>query len=283
MQTKVSTSFEDNHMRLHMLVAAAVLAASAPSVARAQEKAVQRWPSREASPSPASGSAGDAGGRTAVPRGGAPERRAPERAQPERAAEPRRPASPAAGTRDRDSTREREARRRWPSGDEATTAANRPGRAAVPRPDATAGEVSTNGPVWNVRHAPHRHTYGYDPLYLYPYGYGAFGPGYFYYSPYAWAGPLYAYGPGFYGHAQDEVSNFGRLQIKVAQREAQVYVDGYFAGTVNDYDGVFQSLKLEAGTYHIQLVQPGFQTLEFDVRITPGQKITYSGALQPGS
>ena len=272
-------------MRLHMLVAAAVLAASTPSVARAQETAVQRWPSREASPSPASGSSGS-GERTAVPRGGAAERRAPERAQPERAAEPRRSSLPPDGARDRDSSRQREARRRWPSPDEAATAANRPDRVAVPRPDATPGTGGTGEPIWNVRHAPYRHPYVYDPLYLYPYGYGAFGPGYFYYSPYpfayGWPGPLYSYGGGFYGHAPDQTGDYGRLQIKVAPREAQVYVDGSFAGTVNDYDGMFQALKLESGTYHIQLVRPGFQTLEFDVRITPGQKITYSGALQPG-
>lgn len=266
-------------MRLHMLVAAAVLAASAPSTARAQEKTVQRWPSREASPSPASGSGSGSGERTAVPRG-APERRAPERAQPERAAEPRRSSPPADGTRDTESSRERETRQRWPSRDTTATAASRPDRVAVPRPDATTG---TSEPIWNVRHSPYRHPYVYDPLYLYPYGYGAFGLGYFYYSPYPWPDPLYSYGPGFYGHAQDEASDFGRLQIKVAPREAQVYVDGAFAGTVDDYDGIFQSLKLEGGTYHIQLVRPGFQTLEFDVRITPGQKITYSGALQPGS
>lgn len=268
-------------MRLHMLVAAAVLAASAPSAARAQEKAVQRWPSREASPAPASGSGGDAGGRSAVPRGGTAERRGSDRAQPERAAEPRRPSPPPDTTRDRDSSGEREAPQRWPSRDAAATAASRPDRVAVPRPEATAG-TDTSDPVWNVRHAPYRYPYVYDPLYLYPYGYGAFGLGYFYYSPYAWPGPVYSYGPGFYGHGNVAAIDFGRLQIKVPQREAQVYVDGFFAGTVNDYDGIFQSLKLEGGTYHIQLVQPGFQTLEFDVRITPGQKITYSGVLQPG-
>ena len=33
----------------------------------------------------------------------------------------------------------------------------------------------------------------------------------------------------------------------VSPRFADVYVDGYFAGRVDDYDGIFQALKLEAG------------------------------------
>ena len=124
--------------------------------------------------------------------------------------------------------------------------------------------------------------YGYYPRPLYPYGYGAFGLGYFYYDPYAWnALPLYAYDYGFYGRSYDSPADTGKLQLKVAPRDAQVYIDGYFAGTVDDYDGRFQSLKLEGGTYHVQIVLPGFRTLEFDVRITPGQKITYTGELQP--
>ena len=123
--------------------------------------------------------------------------------------------------------------------------------------------------------------YGFYPRHFYPYGFGAFGLGYFYYDPYAWhAAPLFAYDSGFYGRSYDSPDDTGKLQIKASPRDAQVFVDGYFAGRVDDYDGVFQSLKLEAGTYHIQLVMPGFQTLEFDVRIPSGRKITYTGDLQ---
>ncbi len=58
-------------------------------------------------------------------------------------------------------------------------------------------------------------------------------------------------------------------------------MDGYFAGRVDDFDGTFQALKLESGAHHIQIVAQGFAPLDFDVRINPGQKITYRGALQP--
>ena len=61
----------------------------------------------------------------------------------------------------------------------------------------------------------------------------------------------------------------------MSPRHAQVFVDGDYAGTVDDFDGSFQSLKLESGSYAIRLDAPGYETMEFDVRITSRQKITY--------
>jgi hypothetical protein len=127
------------------------------------------------------------------------------------------------------------------------------------------------GPAWGSN-------YYYYPRYYYPYGYGAFGLGYFYYDPYVWGSaygyPAYAPFRGYgYGYPT------GELRLDVAPRNAEVYVDGYYAGRVDDFDGVFQSLALEEGTYHIEIVEPGFAPLQFDVRIYPGRKITYRGDL----
>ena len=70
------------------------------------------------------------------------------------------------------------------------------------------------------------------------------------------------------------------VQLASNVRDAQVYVDGYYAGVVDDYDGAFQALKLESGAYRIEIRAPGYETLAFDVRITPGQKIRYQGDLR---
>ena len=59
-----------------------------------------------------------------------------------------------------------------------------------------------------------------------------------------------------------------------------MYVDGYFAGHVDDFDGIFQSLTLEEGPHKIEIVAPGFETLDIDIRILPGRKITYKGELK---
>ena len=73
----------------------------------------------------------------------------------------------------------------------------------------------------------------------------------------------------------------GQLRLKVRPRDAQVFVDGYYAGVVDDFDGVFQSLRLEEGPYSIEIVLPGYEPLAFDVQIIPGEKITYQGELFP--
>jgi hypothetical protein len=138
----------------------------------------------------------------------------------------------------------------------------------------------------NVYVAPRANNYYYYPRRYYPYGYGAFGLGYFYYDPYTWYPPSYSsgyYGGGYYDpfYGDSFFHDIGELRISVSPRHADVYVDGYFSGRVDDYDGTFQALKLEAGPHHIQIVAPGFAPLDFDVRIEPGRKITYRGALQP--
>jgi hypothetical protein len=129
----------------------------------------------------------------------------------------------------------------------------------------------------------YRRGYGYDPYYgyrygypYYPWGYGGFGLGYFYYDPYYWNYPSYGQSYPYYSAFDDT----GELRLKVKPREAQVWVDGYFAGEVDQYDGVFQHLNLEPGSHRIEIRANGYAPLSFDVRIMEGRKITYEGELQ---
>lgn len=135
----------------------------------------------------------------------------------------------------------------------------------------------------------------YYPHRWYPYGYGAFGLGFFYYNPYSWysydpyyyspryyggpyyGGPYYG-GTGYYGSSSGYYT--GELRLMVEPRDAEVYVDGYFAGNVDDFDGAFQSLRLEEGTHKIEIVAPGYEPIEVDIRVEPGRKITYRGELR---
>jgi hypothetical protein len=126
----------------------------------------------------------------------------------------------------------------------------------------------------------------YYPRRYYPYGYGAFGLGYFYYNPDRWYGGFGTPGYTSYGYYDDyyrrpfSAFDIGELRLDVSPRHAQVYVDGYYAGVVDDYDGAFQALKLESGAYRIEITAPGYESLAFDVRLTPGQKIRYQGDLR---
>ncbi|HEX7487030.1 MAG TPA: PEGA domain-containing protein, partial [Vicinamibacterales bacterium] len=72
----------------------------------------------------------------------------------------------------------------------------------------------------------------------------------------------------------------GALKLKVEPQDAEVYVDGYYMGVVDDFNGTFQRMELEAGAHHLEIRAPGFQTITFDVRIEPNETVTYRGDLQ---
>jgi hypothetical protein len=129
---------------------------------------------------------------------------------------------------------------------------------------------------------PYRPYWPYPPYSpyrrYYPYGYGAFGFGSLYYDPYRWHPG--AYGSYAYGTWRPfGTFDIGELRLDVSPRHAQVFVDGYYAGIVDDFDGAFQAIRLAPGAYRIEVVAPGYETLSFDVRLTPGQKIRYRGEL----
>ena len=75
-------------------------------------------------------------------------------------------------------------------------------------------------------------------------------------------------------------SDEGALKLKIKPREAEVYVDGYFVGVVDDFDGIFQRLHIESGAHRIEVRAAGYEPLAFDVRITPEHTTTYTGELK---
>jgi hypothetical protein len=68
-----------------------------------------------------------------------------------------------------------------------------------------------------------------------------------------------------------------RLELQ-SERDVQVYVDGYFVGTLED---LRDELVLEPGPHSIDVRASDYETLAFDVRIAAGRSITYRGVLTP--
>jgi hypothetical protein len=89
------------------------------------------------------------------------------------------------------------------------------------------------------------------------------------------AGGVYAYGhtPSYY---YDPIPGriYGGVRITDAPREAQVFADGYYVGIVDDFDGIFQHVNLEAGEHRIEIQAPGMDPLVFDVMVQAGRTIT---------
>jgi hypothetical protein len=115
--------------------------------------------------------------------------------------------------------------------------------------------------------------YGYGYPY-YGYGYPAYGYSYGGYYPYGYGYGGYGYG-GYAGPVGGyAVSAYGGVRIQGAPRNAQVFVDGYYAGVVDDFDGTFQRLPLEAGAHEIEIRAPGLPPMTYDVNVQPGQTVT---------
>ena len=71
------------------------------------------------------------------------------------------------------------------------------------------------------------------------------------------------------------------MRLRIRPRNAQVFVDGYFAGYVDDFDGNFQALRLEQGGHKLEVRMPGYQTLMLDIHIQPNRTLTIREDLIP--
>jgi len=95
----------------------------------------------------------------------------------------------------------------------------------------------------------------YDPFWgpfypVYPYGYG-FGFGY-----------GYPYTPGYR-------TSSGEVKTEVTPKQTQVFVDGYYAGTADDFDGAFKRLHTSLGGHAITLHLEGYRTVTQNIYVRP--------------
>jgi len=100
--------------------------------------------------------------------------------------------------------------------------------------------------------------------------------GYFYdpfFGPYPW------WGPGAYGYPYFPIyDDRAQVRLLVTPKEAAVYVDGYYAGTVDDFDGFAQSLPLSPGGHDIAVYLDGYRTVHQKLFLTHGTsyKVRYT-------
>jgi hypothetical protein len=92
------------------------------------------------------------------------------------------------------------------------------------------------------------------------------------------AAAQYRYPPPYpaYRYAAPEAN----LRIKVTPKEASVYVDGYFAGRVDDFDGTFERLHVAPGGHEITVYLEGFHSLKQQLYLNPNVTRTIDGRLE---
>jgi hypothetical protein len=71
------------------------------------------------------------------------------------------------------------------------------------------------------------------------------------------------------------------VRVEVTPKEAEVFVDGYYAGIVDDFDGTFQRLRLPPGQYEIVVRKDGFHSIKEDVYLAPDATFRVRRALEP--
>jgi hypothetical protein len=143
---------------------------------------------------------------------------------------------------------------------------------------------------------PYRHglTVGFYASFGYPYGYGypyrygvSVGYGYPYAYPYAYPYPYpnpyavagYPLPPAGYVTATPGYA-YGGVRIEGAPPEGQVFVDGYYMGVVDDFDGASQHLNLQAGPHKIEIRLAGGAPIAFDVNVQPGRTMSVHAGMQ---
>ena len=108
------------------------------------------------------------------------------------------------------------------------------------------------------------------------YGYG---PGFGFYNPYFYGpsavGPWgpYPYGVRYEGR--------GSIRLQVKPEETEVYVDGYYAGVVDSYDGFFQRLHLPPGEHEIELYLEGHRSIQEQLYLPVGSTYHIRHEMEP--
>ncbi len=107
-----------------------------------------------------------------------------------------------------------------------------------------------------VRHRPFYYRSYYRPYY------GSFFYGSYFYQPFYW----YPYAPVGYGYG---VFDGASLRLQVTPRDTEVFIDNYYAGTADDFDGMFQRLHVEPGAHDITLYREGYRSVRQRIYIQP--------------
>lgn len=97
----------------------------------------------------------------------------------------------------------------------------------------------------------------------------------FFYDPFWGPWPVYGYGYPYVVRPQTDI------RTHVTPKDADVYVDGYYAGRAADFDGVFKKLHVLPGGHAITLYMPGFRTTTEAVYVRPASTFKMNVTMAP--
>ena len=107
-------------------------------------------------------------------------------------------------------------------------------------------------------------------------------PAYYgFYDPFFWGySGWYPYGQYAPPYGPAVPARAGSARIQVTPRDAEVYVDGYLAGSVDDFDGFLQRLDVAPGEHELTFYRDGYRTFRQTVLFRPRVTLKISYAME---
>ena len=99
----------------------------------------------------------------------------------------------------------------------------------------------------------------------------------FLYDPFwgPWGPYAYTYPYAYNAYPQSNI------RTEVTPKDAAVYVDGYYAGRVGDFDGAFHRMHVAPGGHSITFYREGFRTVTQDVYARPDSTTKVNESMEP--
>ena len=144
--------------------------------------------------------------------------------------------------------------------------------------------LTSTTPVYARQYHGHGHGHAH---FSFGFAYGGwYAPWSFYWGPYFGAywypypyyqSPVFYPPYGWYGISPGDTAS--SVKVEVVPKDAKVYVDGYFAGIVDDFDGTFQRLRVSPGKHDVVLFQEGYHLLKQTLYLSPNNTYKIKGEL----
>lgn len=153
-----------------------------------------------------------------------------------------------------------------------------------------ASGAESRHPVAGTGHGWRTGRYGYYSSYPYyyssrpyygyrPYYYGWYGVPYYDFYGSSWD---YPYDSPYY-RPRYSYRDTGSIRTLVEPDKTKVYVDGYYAGVADDFDGMFQRLYVSPGRHDISFEFPGYRTHRVRVYVTTDHTLKIRHDMEKGS
>ena len=91
--------------------------------------------------------------------------------------------------------------------------------------------------------------------------------------------PFWGYYP-YAGYPYVAGGSYGEVRTQVAPKDAQVYVDGFYAGVVSDFDGAFKRLHLTPGGHVVTFYLQGYRTVTQNVYVRPDSTLKMNDTME---